>query len=343
MEKILLTGGTGFLGGQLAKRLSADGYDLRCVVRNLNKALHLQVQGAELLVGDLVDLEVVLEAARGVDSVVHAAALVGGWGSRNSYIRNNILPTKNLLDACANCGVKRFLFVSSVAAYGFQPYRRLTESSPPKPESNPYCQTKLECERMVREYSERNGVAATVIRPSIIYGPGNRRFLERVAQLVQGGTFVVIGKRVHGPPLVYVGDVENFVSLILRTQSSPFEVFNLSSPEHISWERIVEEIGGRLHVRAQLVSVPFSVAYGAGAVLEFFWRLARASESPPISRWSASLVGLPFNFDSTKALSVLGFPGFTPFSAALDASMPWILEEQRFNLGPSSPLDPPRK
>ncbi|MFQ5798934.1 MAG: NAD-dependent epimerase/dehydratase family protein [Bacteroidota bacterium] len=329
MKTILVTGATGFLGRHLVGKLSQDGSRIRCIVRHPDKARNLLQRNIELVIGDLSNQEVAFNAVQGVDAIVHAAGQVGGWGNKEAYMRNNVVATRNLLEACASHGVKRFLFVSSVASYGLQPGRLLTEESPAEFISDPYCQTKLECENLVRHFSDRHRITATVLRPSIIFGPFDRRFLRRVVEAVRSGTVVTVGKRNQGPPLVYVEDVVNFTAAILRSQSTPFEIYNLSSPEDVSWERIVHEVSIQLRLRTRLVRIPFRLAYAAGSVLEFMWKLVRASRPPLVTRFRAALLGLSYQFDSSKALSVPGFPGFTPFSTALDASIRWIQQEEQ--------------
>lgn len=321
MKTILLTGATGFLGRHLARRLSQDGHRLRCIVRDPNRASHLVDQNTDLIVGDLTDRHIVDVSVRGVDAVVHAAAKIGGWGRRESYVTNNVVATRNLLEASADHGVKRFVFLSSVATYGMQPDRRLTEESPSRKQSDPYCQTKLECEHLVRQYSASHGSVATVLRPSIIFGPRDGRFVDRVAGQVRRGVLFTVGRRNQGPPLVFVEDVVNFIAAILRSQSTSFEIYNLSSQENITWELIVQEFSIQLGVRTRLVRIPFRIAYAIGAVLEFLWKAVNASRSPLITRWTASLVGLSHHFDSSKALTAPGFSGFTPFSTALERSI----------------------
>lgn len=327
MKTILVTGATGFLGRHLVDRFSEDGHRLRCIVRNPAKAAHLDRPGIELVFGDLSEQEKVEKAVEGVDAVVHAAGQLGGWGSRDSYFRNNVTTTRNLLEASERHGIKRFIFVSSVAVYGMQPNRRIAEETPPTRESNPYCRTKLECERLVRQFVDRHGLIATILRPSIIFGPHDGRFVQRVAEQVRTGTFLAVGRRNQGPPLVYVRDVMDFAAVVLSSQSTPFEVYNLSSPENVSWERIVEEFSAGLGVHSRFFRIPYRVAYAAGAVLEFLWKAARASRPPLLTRFLAALIGLPYHFDSSKAQSVTGFPGFTPFSTALDVSIRWVREE----------------
>ncbi len=321
MKTILLTGATGFLGRHLARRLTQDGHRLRCTIRDPKKASHLVEQNADLIVGDLSDRGIVDVAVRDVDAVVHAAAKIGGWGRRESYVKNNVVVTRNLLEASAKHGVKRFVYLSSVAIYGMQPDRWLTEESPPRKQADPYCQTKLECEHLVRQYSVSHGAVATVLRPSIIFGPRDGRFFDRVASQVRRGVLVTVGRRNQGPPLVFVEDVVNFTAEILRSQSTSFEIYNLSSQENITWELIVQEFSIQLGVRTRLVRIPIRIAYAIGAVLEFLWKAVNASRPPLITRWTASLVGLSHHFDSSKALTVPGFSGFTPFSNALELSI----------------------
>lgn len=329
MKAILVTGATGFLGQHMVRRLFQDGYRIRCIIRDPTRASHLLDQGVELVVGDLSSEDVANDAVEGVDAVVHAAGQLGGWGSRDSYFRNNVTTTRNLLEASERHGMKRLIFVSSVAVYGIQPNRRITEETPPRRESDPYCRTKLECERLVRQYVDRHGLIATVLRPSIIFGPHDRRFVRRVAEQVRTGTFLAVGRRNQGPPLVYVRDIMDFAALVLSPQSTPFEVYNLSSPENVSWERIVEEFSAGLGVHSRIFRIPYRVAYAAGAVLEFLWKAARASRPPLLTRFLAALIGLPYDFDSSKALAVPGFARITPFSEAAEASIRWVRDNEQ--------------
>lgn len=327
----LVTGGTGFLGKHIVERLVREGYRIRCVVRNQQKAEFLKSLGAELVVGDLTDPTICIHSVEGVDAVIHAAALIGGWGSSEEYERHNIITTRNILDAMYRWQVQRLIYVSSVAIYGMQPEKLLVENSLPWQEREPYCETKLACEELVRSYAAKNRMTATILRPAIIYGPHDSRFLPPIVQHIRRGTMMAIGKRNQGPPLVYVDDVTQFISIILPTQIASIEAYNLCSPEPVSWEEIIRQVGDRLGISVPVRRIPYRIAYSFGAILELLWKLFGATKPPLMTRFLAALIGLQYHFDSTKALSVSGFSGFTPFREALDKTMEWI-EQEKSNL-----------
>ncbi|HLF19216.1 MAG TPA: NAD-dependent epimerase/dehydratase family protein, partial [Bacteroidota bacterium] len=285
MKRILVTGATGFVGRFIVDGLLNEGYHIRCTVRDMKKATHLVNRCVELVKGDLSDENVAFESVRGVDAIVHAAGQLGGWGQKKIFSASNTMTTNNLLEAASRHGVKRFVYISSATSYGLQPNRVLKEDSPLKKESDPYCETKLECESLVRRYSDQFGITATILRPSIIFGPFDRHFLPIIVENVRRGTVVAIGEPNQGPPLVYVRDVAAFVSAVLFSQSTQLEIYNLSNPETASWERIIKEVAEAIGVVPLVRRIPFKIAYVAGAVLEFLWKLVRASRPPLLTRF----------------------------------------------------------
>ena len=154
---ILITGASGFLGRHLAQKFVQEGHRVRCTTRDPAKALFLREQRIEVVSGDLSLPHIASECAKDADAIIHAAGQLGGWGKKESFIRNNVVATQNLLDAAVGHRVKRFVYISSATSYGRQPGRSLTEDSPVQHEADPYCETKLRCEEIVRSYSNIDG------------------------------------------------------------------------------------------------------------------------------------------------------------------------------------------
>ena len=322
--KVLVTGSTGFLGRHIVQRLLSEGHDLCCLVRSLARAIDIQQRGVELACGDLTNPTNVIQAAEGMEAVVHAAGQLGGWGSEDEFFRNNLEATQNLVEACRLAGIRSVVSVSSVAVYGRQPDRYLPEDSDIRAESDPYCRTKLAGELALREYAETSGAAVTVVRPSIIYGAFDTHFSRPVVRRLRKSLVAVVGHRDHGLPLVYAGDVARFVALRLRGPESGFNTFNLSSPEKVTWSDIAAAVS-RFHGRGPaLVHLPYRLAYSIGAVMEGAAKLVRSSHAPMLTRFIAVLLGRQYYFDSAKALTVPGFDSFTPFDVAFKESLEWI-------------------
>lgn len=327
MNTILVTGGTGFLGRTIVESLLKQGDRVRYTVRAASPAICHHQSDTEIVVGDLLDEEFVKRAIRGVDAIVHTAAKLGGWGPKELFLSNNVVSTENLLQAAAP-SVSRIVFVSSATSYGRQPGTVITERTPTRAERDPYCSSKRECEQLVRLHCDRYGTLGTILRPAIIFGPYDRRFFIPILQHMQNGTMVAIGKKNQGPPLVFAADVARFVGCVLKHQTMPFEIFNLCSPEKISWEEIVRFLGKNVDLSTSLPRIPYGIAYSLAAVMELLWKIARSSHPPMLTRFLVGLIGQDYSFDCTKALSVPGFDGFTPHATSFEKTLEWALSEQ---------------
>jgi nucleoside-diphosphate-sugar epimerase len=244
--KCLVTGATGLLGRRLVDVLVASGVSVRAFIRPSSNASHLINQGVELLMGTIDDWSAIRQAAEGVDMVFHVAGFLtaaapftlddaqgsavqelsdeGRKGFRTRHYSHNydlyqvvnVDYTELLLDACLAAGCGRFIFVSSSSVYAPDVPVPTPEESFLRPLSA-YGRSKLMAEEAVRTYQYK-GLPATIIRPSVIYGPGDRHFtplalrLSRLPllPLVNGGRSLI--------DLVYVGDVAD---LMWRASLSP--------------------------------------------------------------------------------------------------------------------------
>ncbi|MCW2724423.1 MAG: NAD-dependent epimerase/dehydratase [Frankiales bacterium] len=190
--RVFLTGGTGFLGAEIARRLRARGDDVRALVRTPARAVRLEELGCELVVGDLADEALLTEACRGIDVVVHAAALtqIGvPTEGRAAMVDANVAGTERVLGAALAAGVRRAVYVSTVAVFGDtrgqvadETWVRLEEAR----YTSVYEQTKVLAQRRAHEIAAR-GLALVTVQPGLVYGPGDtgpvgdllRRFLDR--------------------------------------------------------------------------------------------------------------------------------------------------------------------
>src|SRR3990172_9731012 len=115
--KALVTGATGFIGGHIVDRLLAAGHEVRGLASSAQKATRLKELGVEVVMGDVTDIESLRAAARGVDTVFHAAARVTDWGPWAEFEAATVQGTENTLRAAVDAGVRRFLHVSTVGVY----------------------------------------------------------------------------------------------------------------------------------------------------------------------------------------------------------------------------------
>ena len=180
--RIFLTGGTGFIGGEVARLLRERGDVVRALVRDPAKATRLADLGCELHVGDLSDEEALVDACRDMDAVVHGAALyeVGVPDSRRAAMVDvNVCGTERVLGAALAAGVERAVYVSTVAVFGDtrgevadETWQRPADDGRPDTFTSVYEETKVLAHRRAKEISGR-GLRLVIVQPGVVYGPGD--------------------------------------------------------------------------------------------------------------------------------------------------------------------------
>jgi nucleoside-diphosphate-sugar epimerase len=215
--RVLVTGASGFIGGVLCEKLVHGGHEVLALVRRPGS----EPEGTRAVAGDLGDGPRLAEAlaSERPDCVVHLAAEIASQRSERKLREVNVAGTQRLLDAClalagpGSAGGPRIVFCSTVVT-GDAGGALLTEEGA-LPVKTPYGRSKQEGERMILE----SGLAAVVIRPSHVYGPGGWYANELVARLRQPGRFAVIGSGENLWDVVHVDDV--VAALLLALESAP--------------------------------------------------------------------------------------------------------------------------
>ena len=170
--RVFVTGGTGYIGGVLCRRLAADGHELRCLVRSTSRTEALEAMGAECFVGDLADRYSMREAMSGADWVIHAGAELDLTRAADRMRAANVAGSENVASLAWKLGVGRLLSVSSVAYFGGSPENGSpgTEESPVLPFPTRYSATKHAGQGAVMRWA-KEGLAVNTVFPSLVYGP----------------------------------------------------------------------------------------------------------------------------------------------------------------------------
>ena len=300
-----VTGGSGFIGKRLIGRLVRDGRRVRALARSDRSAAAVEEAGAEAVRGDLDDVEAMRAGAEGCEVFFHAAAYVGEWGSRRDFERGNVDGTRNALEAARGAGVRRFVHVGTEAAIlAGHPLENVDETAPLRPDSKaPYCSTKARAEALVREAA---GIEGVVVRPRLVWGPGDNTVLPGLMDAVRSKRFSWIGGGEHRTSTTHVDNVVE--GLVLGAERGrPGEAYFVTDGEPVVFREFVTELLGTHGVEPPDRNAPRALVRALAAASEGAWRVLPLRGSPPVTRIACWLASLETTIDISKAREQLGY------------------------------------
>jgi len=303
--KVLLTGGSGFLGSHVAQLLSDDGHDVRALVRKTSDTRFLRsLPRVELFEGSVEDRASCLAACEGVDAVIHAAGLVKAR-SRAEFELTNVVGTQNVLDAAIERqpAVRRFVFVSSLAARAPSPDGRPLPLDAPAAPVTAYGRSKLAAERLV--LGAKDKLHVTVVRPTAIYGPRDKEMLQ-LFQYAKMRILPSIGAPEGKLTLIFGEDCARGVILALHAEVPSGRAYDLDDGTVYSRRTLSEGLERAIGKKA-LVSFPIPdfVVKALGKVTDVYGRVTNRAvmvTSEKVTELLQQWVG-----DSSTARAELGF------------------------------------
>jgi nucleoside-diphosphate-sugar epimerase/predicted dehydrogenase len=239
-SKVLVTGASGFVGGRLVERLLHEhAAQVRCIIRDVARAARVGRLPVEFVRADLSNAAEVEHAVDGMDYVFHCA-----YDTRSR--RQNIEGLRNLIDACANHSVHRLVHVSTFAVYVPFADGPLTEASLDGDRSNTYVDTKLDLEKMIFEATRDRGLAATIVQPSIVYGPFCWPWTNIPAEMLIFGDVILPDRGEGLCNAVYIDDVVDALILTAVSPAAVGERFIVSGPQSVTWATFFAEMARAL-------------------------------------------------------------------------------------------------
>ena len=272
--RALVTGATGFTGGHLARGLARRGYTVRALVRDPARAGDLAASGVELATGDLRDRPSLDAAARGMDVVFNVAAIYRQAGlATEAYRAVNATAVGDVIAAAANAGVRRVVHCSTVGVHGDVEHPPANEDAPLKP-GDVYQDTKLEGEQIARDAGQRLGVEVAIVRPTGIYGPGDRRLLK-LFRGVARGFLPILGRGEIYYHLTYIDDLVEGFRLCGEHPAAAGRTYILAGGEVTTLNELVARIATVAGVRPPRIHLPVWPFWLAGAMCEADLRAVR--------------------------------------------------------------------
>jgi len=315
-ESILITGSNGFIGASVVESLLRYGFkNLRCFVRSSRKTSKLKgvIEAADkakinVIQGNLLSEHDCEEAARGVSVVYHLAASTREKAFA-AVFANSVDTTRNVIEAILRSGgVKRFVNVSSFAVYSnakLKPGAMLDETceieSKPELRGEAYCYAKVKQEELVQEYAKKYNIPYVIVRPGVVYGPGNREISGRLG-ISRFGFFLHLGGS-NRIPLTYVDNCADAIVLAGLKRRGGGEIFNVVDDDSPTSEEFLKMYKKNVrHLKS--IYLPKAISYFLCYLWERCsnWSGGRLPSVLNRKRWSAEWKGNKYSNEKLKRL-----------------------------------------
>lgn len=306
--KILVTGGTGFLGKRLVDRLIEEGDEVTVLSNEKHESLRIK-----FVQGNILDKETIEKAVEGAEIVYHLAACLDELAPDMRAI--NVQGTQNVVDVCKNAKIKQLIVMSSSGVLG-ETKEPATEDLPYNPETG-YEDSKMESEKIVID----SGLPYTIIRAPIVIGPNSFWMTIFGAAKTR---YPMIGKGSNYFHLVYVDDVVEILCLAKNNRKAVRQVFHVATDDVNTYRQVYEMISSSLGVEMTTKQVPEWLALLVAGLHE--WKCKLTGKKPKLTKMRSSIKRLTRNriISTQKSKEVLGFQPKFSTKQAIDETLKYL-------------------
>jgi len=323
--KVLVTGGGGFLGSAIIRRLIDRGDDVRSLARRAYSAL--ADMGVDQIQGDISNPETVARACDNRDLVFHVAAKPPPWGKYDDYYRTNVTGTQNIINSCLDQNISRLVYTSTPSVvFNGKDIEGADESMPyPKKFCTDYSETKAIAEQNVVRASNQQ-LKTIILRPHEIWGPGDNHILPRL--VARAKRLKQIGDGKNRIDTIYIDDAADAhiiaADKLKKLPELSGKIYFISQDEPVpAWDMVnaLLKAAGCSPIKK---SVPFRIAWLSGALLELIYKTLRLSGEPYITRFMAEAVSQSHWFNISAAKKDLGYKPRLTTAEGLQRLEDWL-------------------
>lgn len=326
MKTAMVTGGGGFIGKALVRRLLAMGVDTRVVGRS--RYPDLEGLPVKVYQGDIRDGKFLVQAFKGCDTVFHVAAKAGIWGSFGDYFSINVTGTRNVLAACKANNCRSLVYTSSPSVVFSGAMENISEAAPyPEKYLCHYAHTKALSEYLVLQ-ADGLDFRTTAIRPHLVWGPEDTNLIPRLVARGRSRSLKQVG---DGSNLVDISYIDNVVDAHLLAAGSLHgsaaaggRAYFISQGEPVNLWGWINGLFERLDIPPVSRRVSFRKAYVAGLLMEAVYAVLGRDDEPAMTRFLAEQLAKPHYFSLARARQDLGYTPLVTTSEGLDRTVAWI-------------------
>ncbi len=304
--RIFITGASGFVGGAATRSLIEAGHQVLAMSRSETSDGVIRDLGAEPV---RCDLETITPEHIGdAEIVIHSAAFVEDWGPKDAWYKYNVLGTQAMLKAAEAAGARRFIHIGTEAAicHG-QHVRDADETVPLAPDSPyPYCATKAQAEKLVRDANRAGAFETIVLRPRFIWGPGDTTLLPLVEAMAKSGKWMWIDGGKAMTSTTHIANLVHAISLALD-KGRAGEAYFILDDGTISLKEMIGSMARTRNLTLPDKSISTGLAEFVGRSSEKIWRTFGLKGAPPLTAHAAMVMSHECTLNGSKAATDLGY------------------------------------
>lgn len=327
--KVLVTGGTGFVGSHLIRQLVEGGDEVCAIVRPGSNRAYAASLGARVVTGDLDDLDSLRAACEGCDVVYHSAARVEIVGSEEEFHRTTVAGTARLVAAAKSNNVRRFVQVSSCGVYSpalLASGQVIDESTPTgePPRWFVYGRAKYHAENIVREKAGPE-MEWVIVRLGYLYGPGNRTMHTYLRPIIDDSMMMIIGDGSNEMAMVYVEDAVRAVVLAGSCKDAAGKTLIAGGNERVTQKQYFDALADGFGVPRVSKHINYKVAFFFGWLGEKF--IKSGPRQAVLRRSAIALTGLPQKVRCDYTQKLLGYTPQVAFADGMHRAFEWYHNE----------------
>ncbi len=320
---ILVTGATGFLGSALVTELLKQKQPVRILARDEKKACQQFGEAVTITLGDITDAKQVKRAVDGATIIYHLAGrLYHPSVPTELYRSTHIEGTRNLLNACqGQSQLQRIVHCSTTGVYGVTGNTPAVEDAPFAP-TNPYEATKLEAELLALQAYQEQGLPVSIVRPGLVYGPGDLHLLSFFSSIKKGLFRVIDGGKALLHP-VYIDDMTTAFLLCAERPEAPGRAYNIAGARPVSVRELATAIAHTLGKELPGGSIPLWLANLASDIFSLLPGLR--GEQAPLTRSRVKFLTNSRVYDINRAKTELGYAPKIDLEEGMKLTAAWYI------------------